>query len=68
LLLRYTSDSYSSGFITTIGVDYRVKNVSVDGHVVRLQVRWIARPLDCLLTFFCLQILYLSRPVSQLFL
>lgn len=37
-MLRYTDNIYSPGFITTIGVDYRVKNVLVNHNVVKLQI------------------------------
>ena len=31
LLLRYANDSFSPTFITTIGIDFKIKNVEVDG-------------------------------------
>jgi Ras-related protein Rab-8A len=39
LLLRYANDSFSTTFITTIGIDYKVKNVEVDGKKLKLQVK-----------------------------
>ena len=30
LLLRYANDSFSPTFITTIGIDFKIKNVEVD--------------------------------------
>lgn len=38
LLLRYASDSFQTTFITTIGIDFKTKNISVDGKPVRLQI------------------------------
>jgi Ras-related protein Rab-8A len=30
LLLRYANDSFSPTFITTIGIDFKIKNVDID--------------------------------------
>ena len=38
LVLRFVNDSFSHTFITTIGIDYKLKTVDVDGHEMRLQV------------------------------
>jgi len=38
LLLRYCDENFSESFITTIGVDFRVKTVSVDGTDVKMQI------------------------------
>jgi len=38
LLLRYANDSFSPTFITTIGIDFKIKNVSIDGKRVKLQI------------------------------
>ena len=38
LLLRYANDSFSPTFITTIGIDFKIKNVEVDGKRIKLQV------------------------------
>lgn len=38
LLLRFADDSFSDAFVTTIGVDFKSKVVSLDGKKVRLQV------------------------------
>lgn len=38
LLLRYTNDSFSPTFITTIGIDFKVKTVKVEDKTVKLQV------------------------------
>lgn len=37
LLLRYANDSFSSTFITTIGIDFKIKTIEIDGKRVKLQ-------------------------------
>lgn len=39
LLLRYANDSFSPTFITTIGIDFKIKNIELDNKKVKLQVR-----------------------------
>jgi len=38
LLLRYANDSFSPTFITTIGIDFKIKTVPIDNSVVKLQI------------------------------
>jgi len=38
LLLRYTDNSFSETFISTIGVDFKIKTILVDGKTVKLQI------------------------------
>ncbi|GIM15586.1 hypothetical protein Vretimale_18322 [Volvox reticuliferus] len=38
LLLRFTDDMFTSSFITTIGIDFKIKKVDVDGKIVKLQI------------------------------
>ena len=38
LLLRYCDDSFSSHFLTTIGIDFKLKTVNIDGKKVKLQI------------------------------
>lgn len=38
LLLRYANDSFSPTFITTIGIDFKIKNIELDSKKVKLQV------------------------------
>jgi Ras family len=38
LLLRYTSESFSGTFITTIGIDFKIKTVDINGKKVKLQI------------------------------
>lgn len=39
LLLRYANDSFSPTFITTIGIDFKIKTIEIDGKRIKLQVR-----------------------------
>jgi len=38
LLLRYANDSFSPTFITTIGIDFKIKTIELGGKVVKLQI------------------------------
>jgi len=38
LLLRYANDSFSPTFITTIGIDFKIKNIQIDGKRIKLQI------------------------------
>jgi len=38
LLLRYANDTFSSMFITTIGIDFKIKNVMIDNKRIKLQI------------------------------
>jgi hypothetical protein len=38
LLLRYANDSFSPTFITTIGIDFKIKNITLEGKRIKLQV------------------------------
>ncbi|PSC76058.1 Rab8 -family small GTPase [Micractinium conductrix] len=38
LLMRFAEDSFTSSFITTIGIDFKIKKVLIDGKWVKLQI------------------------------
>lgn len=38
LLLRYANDSFSPTFITTIGIDFKIKNIQLGGKRIKLQI------------------------------
>lgn len=38
LLLRYANDSFSPTFITTIGIDFKIKTITLDDKVIKLQI------------------------------
>eukprot|EP00268_Persea_americana_P017335 TRINITY_DN1834_c0_g1_i1.p1 TRINITY_DN1834_c0_g1~~TRINITY_DN1834_c0_g1_i1.p1 ORF type:complete len:202 (+),score=33.54 TRINITY_DN1834_c0_g1_i1:231-836(+) len=38
LLLRFADDSYMDSYISTIGVDFKIRTIEVDGKTVKLQI------------------------------
>ena len=38
MLLRYANDAFSPSFITTIGIDFKVKTVDLDGTRIKLTI------------------------------
>jgi len=38
LLLRFSDDSFTTSFITTIGIDFKIKTIDIDGKRVKLQI------------------------------
>eukprot|EP01121_Diplochlamys_sp_Union-15-3_P006076 TRINITY_DN1653_c0_g1_i2.p1 TRINITY_DN1653_c0_g1~~TRINITY_DN1653_c0_g1_i2.p1 ORF type:complete len:212 (+),score=21.46 TRINITY_DN1653_c0_g1_i2:22-636(+) len=38
LLLRFTEDTFTPSFITTIGIDFKIRTVQMDGKRVKLQI------------------------------
>ena len=38
LLLRYSDDSFTSSFITTIGIDFKIKSILIGDSKVKLQI------------------------------
>eukprot|EP00218_Dolichomastix_sp_CCMP3274_P006602 CAMPEP_0170143460 /NCGR_PEP_ID=MMETSP0033_2-20121228/11068_1 /TAXON_ID=195969 /ORGANISM="Dolichomastix tenuilepis, Strain CCMP3274" /LENGTH=230 /DNA_ID=CAMNT_0010379909 /DNA_START=129 /DNA_END=821 /DNA_ORIENTATION=+ len=38
LLLRFSNDSYTPSFITTIGIDFKIRTVELDGKKMKLQI------------------------------
>jgi len=38
LLLRYANESFSPTFITTIGIDFKIKNIEIDTKRIKLQI------------------------------
>jgi Ras-related protein Rab-8A len=38
LLLRYSDDSFTSSFITTIGIDFKIKSITIGESKVKLQI------------------------------
>ena len=37
-MLRYANDSFSPTFITTIGIDFKIKTIQLDGKRIKLQI------------------------------
>lgn len=38
LLLRFADDTYTDSYISTIGVDFKIRTIEVDGKTVKLQI------------------------------
>jgi len=38
LMLKYTSDTFSPTFITTIGIDFKIKHIEIDKKRIKLQI------------------------------
>lgn len=38
LLLRFCDDSFTPSFITTIGIDFKIRTVELDGKRIKLQI------------------------------
>ena len=38
ILLRYSDDSFTSSYITTIGIDFKIKNLEIQSSKVKLQI------------------------------
>uniref|UniRef100_A0A3Q4G9E5 small monomeric GTPase n=1 Tax=Neolamprologus brichardi TaxID=32507 RepID=A0A3Q4G9E5_NEOBR len=38
LIIRFAEDNFNSTYISTIGIDFKVKTIEVDGKKVKLQV------------------------------
>ena len=37
-LIQWTDHSFSGSFITTIGIDFKIKTIEIGGHIVKIQV------------------------------
>jgi small GTP-binding protein len=59
LLLRFSDNKFSESFISTIGVDFKIKTINIDGKVVKLQI-WDTAGKNILLSFFFLSLLLLT--------
>ena len=38
ILLRFSDDSFSPNFISTIGIDFRIKTIEIRGKKIKLQI------------------------------
>ena len=38
IILRFSDDSFSPNFISTIGIDFRIKTVEIRGKTIKLQI------------------------------
>lgn len=46
-LLRFSEDSFTPSFITTIGIDFKIRTIELDGKRVKLQIWDTAGKLFC---------------------
>ena len=52
-LFRYADDTFTSAFVSTVGIDFKVKTVCHDGRRVKLQI-WVSRTLiNCSCCYGC---------------
>lgn len=51
LLLRFTDDVFDTELSATIGVDFKVKTLSVDGNTTKLAI-WVQKMFICIEIFF----------------
>lgn len=54
LLVRFNEDNFISDQKTTIGVDYKAKEVQIDEETVKLQVNYSSNLILCLM--YCLDL------------
>ena len=47
ILLRFSDDSFSPNFISTIGIDFRIKTIEIRGKKIKLQI-WDTAGQVCL--------------------
>ena len=38
LLLRFADDTYTESYISTIGVDFKIRTINLDGKTIKLQI------------------------------
>jgi Ras-related protein Rab-1A len=46
LLLRFADDTYTESYISTIGVDFKIRTIELEGKTVKLQIVRIS-PIIC---------------------
>ena len=42
LLLRFADDTYTESYISTIGVDFKIRTIELEGKTVKLQIVCVA--------------------------
>lgn len=38
ILLRFTDDTFTESYLSTIGVDFKIRTIEIDGHLIKLQM------------------------------
>jgi len=46
LLLRFADDTYTESYISTIGVDFKIRTIELEGKTVKLQI-WDTAGASC---------------------
>ena len=59
-LLRYAEDTYSEQYISTIGVDFKIKYETVDGRAIKLQIWGLSSSSSSSFLFFFFDLMLLS--------
>ena len=49
-LFRFSDDTFSSAFVSTVGIDFKVKTIVSNGKRIKLQI-WVSASISLLLTF-----------------
>lgn len=44
LMVRFVDDIFTNAYITTIGVDFKMSTINVDGHQCRIQIWFVSSP------------------------
>jgi len=42
LMVRFVDDIFTAAYITTIGVDFKMSTINVDGHQCRIQIWFVS--------------------------
>ena len=52
LLLRFADDTYTESYISTIGVDFKIRTIELDGKTIKLQI-WDTAGKFSIIIFVC---------------
>ena len=75
LLLRFADDTYTESYISTIGVDFKIRTIELDGKTIKLQIwdtagqerfRTITSRYVCIFSDGIIGIIYEYRDISNL--
>lgn len=47
ILFRFSDDAFTSTFISTIGIDFKIKTVELRGKKIKLQIWWVWNGTSC---------------------
>ena len=43
VLFRFAEDQYNATFISTIGIDFKIRTIDLDGKKIKLQIWFVAK-------------------------